>query len=627
MPESEYGLPDGCAQFVFLLGAGASVGADLPTTARMVSDLVKSREVQSDETAKGLISEIVSQLEEWKKTSGRRLDVEELLQAVDDLENPSARPWFAFIDSNNPHQLIQSTAKLVPRNRLSTVIRRAIYRICCAEGAQTEYLRPLNKFVFENRPYRSPTLIFTTNYDLVLESNFSEHGIKFTDGFGLYWEGSHEFLRRSPNNQIENEVLLFKLHGSVSWFVTDRGEYVKNPFKVTSEDSIGDDSTAGNEGVTVRLADGRVGRLFILYPHEKNDFPAPIVFMLDTFRRVLRDCQFLVVVGYSLRDRYILQSIWDAARANESLTTIVIDPSPWSVEDKLRWHDDKRTEPSPLNEPGRVVCWPFPFEKGLLKLFGPADQSGNDWRSYANYVHGFTNILQLHQTEKDPPWDKVQRTADDLLKIYHTRAVAWFVETYGENALGLSLYLRLRSLELCRLPPNSKEAIELAEAVCRKLVASVNPSRVVVQGDYVQVEFQAKSKAESLTSADAISLTEYLVKLGALMDAPIPPQVGLVIAVSLQVAGYLGELWPGQGGVPEKEYVEARREAIDLLQQEQWPQVQLGHYKLDPESPAEEQVKRKELLYTELEKLEWRRRFMDDRTLPGRSRGGGSTRD
>ena len=72
------------------------------------------------------------------------------------------------------------------------------------------------------------------------------------------------------------------------------------------------------------------------------------------------ETEILVVVGYSFRDEYIVNMIWDAATSNEGLHVVIIDPNAQQIfDDKLRYLDKKTGRKSRIDN--RVVCIPYPF--------------------------------------------------------------------------------------------------------------------------------------------------------------------------------------------------------------------------------------------------------------------------
>jgi len=87
-----------------------------------------------------------------------------------------------------------------------------------------EYLKPLRGFIEEYRPLD----IISVNYDICIEQFCNTHRLSYQDGFDVNWNPK-TFARE------HTDIRLYKLHGSVMWYQSDRGGYIKSP--VMSEES------------------------------------------------------------------------------------------------------------------------------------------------------------------------------------------------------------------------------------------------------------------------------------------------------------------------------------------------------------------------------------------------------
>lgn len=87
------------SQVVFLLGAGASKNADVPTTFEFVdkfkdylkerinNDYLDTQKKDNDLIKYSIIEKIIDILQEWKKEQNEKVDIELLLDALNKLEN------------------------------------------------------------------------------------------------------------------------------------------------------------------------------------------------------------------------------------------------------------------------------------------------------------------------------------------------------------------------------------------------------------------------------------------------------------------------------------------------------------------------------------------------------------
>lgn len=179
-----------------------------------------------------------------------------------------------------------------------------------------------------------PLPFFTTNYDWVFESavdSWKKSSHRLVDGFrasnfGLTWQP--EVFHRLKGSQHKLDVVLFKLHGSTSWFTLPNGQIVKIPY-----------------------AERNPGSLYsaLVYPgFVKDDYLSVDPFA--TAYKYLDAClkehtELCVVIGFSFRDEPINNIFSDALRENPHLHLIIVDPypdKPW-LTSSLGLNDDNVT--------------------------------------------------------------------------------------------------------------------------------------------------------------------------------------------------------------------------------------------------------------------------------------------
>ena len=202
-----------------------------------------------------------------------------------------------------------------------------------------KYLEPFLGFIEEFRPLD----IVSLNYDTCIEQFCNVNKLSYQDGFAIDWNPK---IFEEENTDIR----LYKLHGSIIWYHSSRGGYVKLPV-MTNESSV-------------KLITGETAESLMLYPMQKLDYAEPLFELLLKTKHRLESpgCKFLIVVGYSFRDDHILRILWDAARINRNLTVILIDPSAYKIyTDRLKYSNKTNKTSSSLN--GKVVCLPYKFEK------------------------------------------------------------------------------------------------------------------------------------------------------------------------------------------------------------------------------------------------------------------------
>lgn len=208
-----------------------------------------------------------------------------------------------------------------------------------------------------------PLTIFTTNYDPAIEifAQAKPGEYRLCDGFVYQGNAPNPLWRRDSidNLQLEADsrkcIVLFKLHGSTSWF--KRGtEFVKSDISIYTED----DPSFEN---------------LLIYPAKKkvalND---PYFTGYDYFQRTLENCKLCIVIGYSFRDYDALSRLRSAASCNSALRLLVLDTQAESLCKRLRGYE--------------VVAAP------LAKLFGSEYEK--------DYLSAISAALPTHPRKAEP---------------------------------------------------------------------------------------------------------------------------------------------------------------------------------------------------------------------------------
>ncbi len=322
----------GPKEVAFLLGAGASVEAGVPDTAKLIQAF---REQETDD---GDIGSFLEMLAKWAETQGRMVDIELVLETLQRLTDWSEEPLAAL-------QKKPITVKGIKPRKLLQALRDFIKKQVLVDPTKISYLEPLRGFVDTEKPLS----IYSLNYDTAIEIFCAENRLVYRDGFGEDWNSQ---VFDDPNIDLR----LFKLHGSVTWYRTDRGRFLKIPV-LLKESSV--------ELVTKERADA-----LMLYPAQKLSYVEPLFELLLQMKKRLATCQFLVVVGYSFRDDHIRQILWDIARVSQHFTIILISPEAGRIYREKLAHYPSRNDSSPNDSSlrGRVICLPFAFGKVLPVL-------------------------------------------------------------------------------------------------------------------------------------------------------------------------------------------------------------------------------------------------------------------
>lgn len=170
--------------------------------------------------------------------------------------------------------------------------------------------------------------IFTTNYDLAIETAARRARFNVIDGFGY---GGQEFdggsfdldyVRRRPQEPLALEPSVFhllKLHGSVDW--------------------------DGSDGV-VRKVNGQPPTPVLIYPSASKyrlAFQQPYLEFMSRFQIALRQPDVgLIVVGFGFKDDHLVAPVEAALRANIGLRAAVVTPGARSSDrsSTMSWIED-----------------------------------------------------------------------------------------------------------------------------------------------------------------------------------------------------------------------------------------------------------------------------------------------
>ena len=327
-PYDDAGEPDpapSSSDVAFFFGAGASVEAGVPHTAGLLKEFIES--LPSDKA--GAVKNFLSRLENWAhgQDPRRLVDIELVLETLQHATNWKSDPLAAFVRG-------ELEVDDVEPNNLLHALRDFVKDRVMVQAEKIKYLAPLRGFIDQYKPLN----IFSANYDTAVEVLCAEHKLKYRDGFDEVWNPS---VFDDPDIHIK----LFKIHGSVTWYRTDQGRFVKIPTMV--------------KGSSVELFTKERAELVMLYPAQKFEYLEPLFELTLQMKRELAQCRTLFVVGYSFRDEHLRRLFWDIARQCSDFYVVLIDPNAQRIYgDRLKRYDASET-PSSLS--GRVVRLPYHF--------------------------------------------------------------------------------------------------------------------------------------------------------------------------------------------------------------------------------------------------------------------------
>jgi len=286
-------------QIIYLLGAGASFCAGLPGTLRL-ADIVRS------------------QLPNMPRST-----FEEITQLL--LDNSIKNPNIEDILSELYHRLIAVGSTHREKERYKATfgeVCQCIQSILKVDSS-TEYhkafvLRLANRREAEPAKKAPPVQIFTTNYDLLIELACEESHKVAINGFeGIFhrrWDPGcfdYDIGRATTHAQTPRfepsarHILLYKLHGSLSWF-EDNGEFCE-----------------GNTSLVLKRTP------LIIYPSRlkyAESIRPPFDWLFRRFGDAVSKAKLLICLGYRFADKNLNQYIY--AGLNNGLSLFVFSKEP-----------------------------------------------------------------------------------------------------------------------------------------------------------------------------------------------------------------------------------------------------------------------------------------------------------
>jgi hypothetical protein len=396
-------MADICKRTTLLLGAGASVDADIPSafpmTQRIVAALASSESGLRESLALNMVVSAISMHDASRGVrAAHGVDVERVFSAVRMLRDRHHMELTPFVESWNTN-----LDRIVRMNSPEThsgwdyKLRSAITSIATVSAEKSNYRRgnhdnlegamydavrhivgnPESSEVFvmlERRilsqllellavdpakvSYLRPVLalpdptinIVSLNYDRTIEVMCEQSDVSYDTGID-HWSGG---FRWEWNEDAR--VRLLKLHGSADWLTTSERQSGKMPTERT--DHI-DNAVRDMRSDRPAMIFGQRGKL-------RHD--GPYLAMLYEYERLLTATDHLVIVGYSMRDDHVNTSIvhWMNSRVDAEVT--IIDPDASGGFDN---HGFRHSLMAMANDPDntRIRVLPRFAADGLNELF------------------------------------------------------------------------------------------------------------------------------------------------------------------------------------------------------------------------------------------------------------------
>ena len=291
---------------IFLLGAGSSCEAGIPTSTMMINNLEellnKNREwYEYKDLYYCIKSSIMHGFGIIGDYDKNLVNIETIVNTMDELIKSIKHPIYPFVGSWIPRltELTNNNFKKIEELRKKIVSE--LYKwMKFEQNENIEYFKGFLRFLNE---YKYLIRIFSLNYDRCIEEACGEENINRgfdTDNHLWSWKN---FGNEEKSNQ---NVYLYKLHGSIDWTKTQSG-HIKEKKGDISE---------GDEALIFGTA-------------YKLQYLDPFLFLINEFRQKTLDVktEAIICIGYSFGDEHINGIIKQSIKDNTNRKIIVVSPS------------------------------------------------------------------------------------------------------------------------------------------------------------------------------------------------------------------------------------------------------------------------------------------------------------
>jgi hypothetical protein len=271
----------------FLLGAGASRHADVPTMPEMWEHLFDTWP----------LSDFYKRIDELRSRDDR--NIEALLKYLHDSASDRSAPFgVGNSDTTLAKALLTRSDKIIEFEIRKFILHQVDHHVY-----RREY-DALNEWI----PIDGPLDIFSLNYDLVIEDFCNRNRMPLHDGFDangnwapISWPLATKGIR------------LWKLHGSINWKVDRKTGLLTKIYAPRTLASVLHASHSASLTAEVEL----------IWPAVYKEFEGSLAVMQHAFLENVRHSSVLAVFGYRFADPSILSAMRAAFASNPSLRIFI----------------------------------------------------------------------------------------------------------------------------------------------------------------------------------------------------------------------------------------------------------------------------------------------------------------
>ena len=296
---------------IFLLGAGASAEAGIPTSGEMIRRIEMLLNENEEWCAyEKLYNHIKSSIHYAAGLNGLfneavPYNIETLVNTLYELERNEQHPLYPFIASWNSRLLALAGPDFKKvRDFRGLILDQLKQWMSPDDVSKADYYQGFKRL---QEKLNFPLRIFSLNYDLCVERLHCDEFRVETGfgGFGPQFPWDWERFEEGGIGPEPPQVYLYKLHGSINW---KRDHDTKQLFRV--------EQIAGIDAKSMELIFGRDFKL------EAAD---PYLFYLYAFREASLNARLIVLIGYGLGDSHINNMLTQALRDDKERRLLLIE--------------------------------------------------------------------------------------------------------------------------------------------------------------------------------------------------------------------------------------------------------------------------------------------------------------
>lgn len=289
---------------VFLIGAGCSYNASIPTANKMVEDienalLPKDKKWQDFRELYCYIKSSILYGDGIFGNFNNAFNIEKFVNVLSELEKKERNVVYPFIANWNNRLIDLAGKDFENLKKLKELITEQLIAWITPYGYQqkAQYYKGFYNF---QREVELPLRIFSLNYDLCFE-DVKPHDFNLELGFdeSMVWN----YLRFEDNPQADVGIYLYKLHGSVTWLREEKTNILKKAEHPPKNPDL------------------------IFGTYTKLQSTDPYLFYVYELRKYSLESKLIVVIGYSYGDSYVNNLLKQALEHDKTrkLISVAID--------------------------------------------------------------------------------------------------------------------------------------------------------------------------------------------------------------------------------------------------------------------------------------------------------------